>query len=300
MVDAGIVETQCPPDRPQHVGRRVDPPTLLEPRVPRHGDAGEHRHLLAAQSRRAPCPTGGQSDLRRRQRLPPGAEELGEGGAVIGRWWGGGHGTSDSSAPPRRVGARYRAHPPARGALTLPLGERSRWASCCRSTSTSSSSSSPTRRRAGTSTSSTSDSRSRSTSVGTWCSPQDRSARWASASCKPIIRRNLRITGQPTDWRPLHHVRGRRGRSDRRAAPGRRARRRRPVARRAVGSTPPHRPRPGRQRRRHRAEHRAGPTCSLVNGSRWRCERCERAKRANEESREQRVARRCRSASSPS
>ena len=80
---AGLVEPQRPPDRSQHVGRRVDPPTLLEPRVPRDRDAGEQRHLLPPQARGAPAPAARQPDLLGRHRLAPGAQERGQLGALL-------------------------------------------------------------------------------------------------------------------------------------------------------------------------------------------------------------------------
>ena len=59
VLGAGLVEAQRPADRPQHVGRGVDPAALLEPRVPGDRHPGEHRHLLAAQARGAARPPGG-------------------------------------------------------------------------------------------------------------------------------------------------------------------------------------------------------------------------------------------------
>ena len=70
----GVVQAQAAGQRLEHVDRRVDRPTLLEPRVPGDRDTGEQRNLLAAQAGGAPAaPTGrptssGCSDSRRARR----------------------------------------------------------------------------------------------------------------------------------------------------------------------------------------------------------------------------------------
>ena len=102
VLRAGLVEAQGPADRPQHVGRGVDPPALLEPRVPGDRHPGKHRHLLSAQARRSARPPGGQTDLRRGHRVAPGTEELGERGAVVGRAGRGRSPQFSTPAPPTK------------------------------------------------------------------------------------------------------------------------------------------------------------------------------------------------------
>src|SRR5262249_61831173 len=48
-----VVELQRPRDRVEHLGGRVDVPSLLEPRVPRHPDTRELRDLLAPEPGRS-------------------------------------------------------------------------------------------------------------------------------------------------------------------------------------------------------------------------------------------------------
>ena len=66
MLDARSIELQCSPDRLEHVGRGVDPPALLEPRVTRDRHAGEQRHLLPPQAGRAATAASGEGDLFRK------------------------------------------------------------------------------------------------------------------------------------------------------------------------------------------------------------------------------------------
>jgi hypothetical protein len=71
-------EPQHAGDRVEHLDARIDRPALLEPGVPGDADAGELRHLFAAQARSAPPAAGCDADLGRGDALAAAAQEGGE------------------------------------------------------------------------------------------------------------------------------------------------------------------------------------------------------------------------------
>src|ERR1700722_3530614 len=77
----------------QHRGGRQRPTALLKSLVVSDGHVCEARHLITAQTRGAPPPTGGKSDIGRRELLPSTTQELAELHAIT-------HHRSPSPLPP--------------------------------------------------------------------------------------------------------------------------------------------------------------------------------------------------------
>ncbi len=97
MITLDRVEPQGASEAVDHLDRCVDRSALFEPRVPTDRDAGEHRHLLAAQPFGPPAAPRREPDIGRLHGMPAFAEELGEIGATSVRH------TSVRSTPSRRA-----------------------------------------------------------------------------------------------------------------------------------------------------------------------------------------------------